>query len=275
MAEVLHMVTHVSRKLISWRWIRYSLLYMALLNLAQPSVRAGYLIDPAGGNVLFNDSTDYDDNVVSRPIGFTASFYGQSFSSIYVSTNGNLNFSGTNSWTNAGLPNTTAMIAPLWDDLFIYAGSGESIIESAVPGQYYAVTWDVSQFNNSPPRYQFQTVIFGADTTIGSTQFLQNDIVFAYQRVDANFSSNSATVGLNRGDGSLFATLPGLNNGDLTNANVGLLPTGPGQVALLRYSGGNYQASIVNVPEPSSFALIGLGLVAVAVYRKKMGNSTP
>lgn len=245
------------------------LLLMALSPALQTGAWAGYLINPAGGTVLFNDSVTLDDVVVNRPIGFTGSFYGVSFSSIYVSTNGNLNFSGTTAWTNSGLPNSIAMIAPLWDDLEIFAGTGQSIVESAVPGQYYAVTWDISQYNNTLPRYQFQTVIFGADTMIGGMQFLQNDIVFAYQRVDAVFNNNSATVGLNAGDGVNFNSLPGMANGNLSDANVGLLPVGAGQVALMRYSGGSYQSSIVNVPEPSSFALIGLGLAAMAVYRRK------
>ena len=78
---------------------RNTLLSIALCSFFQSGVKAAYLINPAGGTVLFNDSTNYDDEVVSRSIGFTASFYGQSFSSITVSTNGNLNFSGTASYT--------------------------------------------------------------------------------------------------------------------------------------------------------------------------------
>lgn len=209
------------------RMIHKLLLLMALSPALQTGAWAGYLINPAGGTVLFNDSVTLDDVVVNRPIGFTGSFYGVSFSSIYVSTNGNLNFSGTTAYTNSGLPNSIAMIAPLWDDLEIFAGTGQSIVESAVPGQYYAVTWDISQYNNTLPRYQFQTVIFGADTMIGGMQFLQNDIVFAYQRVDAVFNNNSATVGLNAGDGVNFTSLPGMANGNLSDANVGLLPVGP------------------------------------------------
>lgn len=253
----------------SGRVWRNLFIYIALCICFQSGAKAEYLINPAGGTWLFTDSTDHDDEVVSRSIGFTASFYGQSFSSITVSTNGNLNFSGTASYTNYGFPAATAMIAPLWDDLYIFAGSGESILETALAGQYYAVTWDVSQFSYAVPSFQFQTVIFGADTNISGYNFLQNDIVFAYQRIDANFRGNSATIGLNAGNGIQFATLPGLINGNITDSDAGLLPTGAGQFMLMRYDGTGYQTSIVNVPEPSSFVIFGLGLGAVAIYRNK------
>ena len=273
MSQIIHTPNPTKSSAIAWRFICNSLLCLTLCNISQTAAKAGYLIDPVSGTVLFNDSTNYDDEVVSRSIGFTASFYGQSFTSITVSTNGNLNFSGTASYTNSGFPNSTAMIAPLWDDLYIFAGTGESIVENAVAGQYYAVTWDVSQYSYAVPSYQFQTVIFGADTNISGYNFLQNDIVFAYQRIDANFRGNSATIGLNAGDGIQFATLPGLINGNITDAEAGLLPTGAGQFTLMRYDGTGYQTSIVNVPEPSSFVLFGLGLGAVAIYRKKRGRT--
>ena len=247
----------------------------AVIAAAQP-VSAGYLIDPTGGTVLWGDSVDVDDQTVRRSLGFTASLFGVPFTEVDVSTNGNLNFSASAEFTNSAFPTSTPMIAPLWDDLYIFAGTGEKITEKAVAGQYYSVTWDVSQFSNNVPRFQFQVVLFGGTTTIGGTTFLPDDIVFAYQRVDADFYGSNATVGLNAGDGT-FSTLPSLVGAGayLGDAQTSLLPTAPGSVLLARYDGSGYGGSlataVVELPEPSTWAmgLVGLASIAWGAARKR------
>jgi len=243
-----------------------------LLAADETPATAGYLIDPSGGTVLWDDSFNVDDQTVHRPLGFTASLFGTPFTEVDVSTNGNLNFSNSNSWTNQAFPTGAPMIAPLWDDLYIYAGTGQKITEKAAAGQYYSVTWDVSQFSNNLPKFQFQVVLFGGTTSIGGNTFLPNDIVFAYQRVDADFRAGDASVGLNKGDGT-FSTLPNVvgSGGLLGNSQAGLLPTAPGSVLLARYDGSGYVGSLTTavVPEPGTciLALVGLGCAGFTVSR--------
>lgn len=249
-------------------------LILAALLVVNTPVKAGYLIDPSGGTVIFNDSTDIDDNTINVPVGFSASFYGTAFTSVDVSTNGNLNFSASNSWTNSAFPNSLAMIAPLWDDHFIYQGSGQNIVESASAPNYFAVTWNVSQYNNTFPKFQFQVVLFGAATSISGFDFQEGDIAFAYQYIDPVFRNGDATVGLNSGNNS-FATIPGLTDGIITDSQAGLLPTGSGQFALFRYDpqSGNYNSSIETVPEPAALASLATGLISIGFYRQRRRQS--
>jgi formylglycine-generating enzyme required for sulfatase activity len=248
---------------------------VAAMAAATRPANAGYLIDPTGGTVLWGDSTDVDDITQSRPLGFTFNFFGAAFSDVDVSTNGNLNFSDFTAWTNAGFPYSTAMIAPLWDDLYIFQGSGQKITEKSVAGQYYSVTWDVSQFSNSVPRYQFQVVLFGGTTSINGTTYLPDDIVFAYQRVDADFYDGNATVGLNKGDGT-FATLPDVESsgGLLGNSQADLLPTASQLLLLARPDGsGDYGGAFVTaVPEPSTWVLCVGGLACAAWGAMRRGG---
>lgn len=240
-------------------------LAVAILLLASHNALAGYLIDPTGGTVLFDSTVPHDDETVTRPIGFTGQFFGNSYSSVDVSTNGNLNFSGFQGYTNYSLGNSPAMIAPLWNDLQIYQGSGQKIVEKAVAGQYYSVTWDIASFQNSAARYQFQAVLFSGSSLIGGTAFLPNDIAFAYQRIDPFFASGNATVGLSDGTGE-YATLSSLlPDGVLTAADTSLLPTGANQFLLARWDGSGYTASVATVPEPSTWALGVLGIVCGAL----------
>jgi hypothetical protein len=167
------------------------------------------------------------------------------------------------------------MIAPLWDDLYIFQGSGQKITEKSVAGQYYSVTWDVSQFSNSVPRYQFQVVLFGGTTSINGTTYLPDDIVFAYQRVDADFYGGNATVGLNKGDGT-FATLPDVESsgGLLGNSQADLLPTASQLLLLARPDGsGDYGGAFVTaVPEPSTWVLCVGGLACAAWGAMRRGG---
>ncbi|MER3545832.1 MAG: hypothetical protein C4311_14885, partial [Chloroflexota bacterium] len=60
------------------------------------------------------------DQVVTIPIGFTFYFYGAPFTSVNVSSNGNLQFTTSNpAYNNTCLPDGAMglLIAPFWDDL--------------------------------------------------------------------------------------------------------------------------------------------------------------
>lgn len=244
--------------------------------------RADFLINPSvPRTVIFDSSQDADDEVVPNvPLGFNFNFYGETRSHIDISTNGNLNFSNSDVYTNPQLPANMLVIAPLWDDHYIYSGSGQSIY-SQTGNTFFSVTWDVSQFDDTQPLFQFQATIFGADTTIGNFQFLKDDIVFSYNLVTPNFYGNNATVGLTWVDtlgipsDPRFASLPGDADGFISDAQVGLLPTGPGDAILFRVNGNNYDSSIIHVspvPEPTSMGILSaasVGAIGMRMWRRK------
>src|SRR5215213_9970309 len=197
------------------------------------------LVDPTGGTALINDSKGADDEVqTGRALGFEFSFFGgadEPVTQVDVSSNGNLNFSADTSFANAALPSAVARISPLWDDLEIVPGSGDSVVEKIDPGAYYSVTWTAHQRRNLLSRHVFQVVIFGRAVRIGQLSFRANDVVFAYREIGLEFDKANATIGLDAGDAvdgeGSFATAP------LLTATRGLAPSGLG-AALLQLSGG-------------------------------------
>ena len=74
---------------------------------------------------------------------------------------------------------------------------------------------------SSALRNTFQTVWFGADVNLNGFAFKRNDIAFSYLSVAGGFNdrydSPGATVGLDNGDGFNYATLPGTDDGVVTN----------------------------------------------------------
>src|SRR5262249_42904656 len=108
--------------------------------------------------------------------GFTFRLYGQTYNTLFFSSNGLITFgSGTTSFTPADLTSspTQATIAPFWDDLFI-SGASDSGVYWQVLGsgasQRLVIEWyHVSFFDGSPRAggLTFEAVL-GAD---GSVQF--------------------------------------------------------------------------------------------------------
>lgn len=245
------------------------------------SAHASLYVDPAGGQVLFSDSVGRDDfPVMSRTLDFEFRFFGVARSSVGVSINGNLNFSGDPEWNNGPLsssgtvPSTRARIAPLWDDLAIGLNSGARIIESRAP-EYYAVTWDrVGVFaDNQADRMTFQAILFNGPVQLLGQDFLKGDIVFAYERIEGSFHNGNATVGLDSGDGARVRLFPGSPaNGVIPDSQKGLLPL-DGYILFRDDGAGGYNASVVRVvPEPGLGSLMmvaGAGLAGLGWARRR------
>ena len=212
---------------------------------------ADLLIDPTGGTSLIFSDPDNSART-GRSLGFTGQFFGLDKTTVDISTNGNLNFTGNLSFADGTFPRSTARIAPLWDDLTLNdSSSGVTpgvIVEKVSSGVYYSVTWEnVYRTTSLNPNKidTFQAVWFGAATTIGAFTFQKNDLAFAYQMVNADFDSGAATVGVNKGSDNAAAILPGSANGVITAATKNLLPLAPGQFVLFRDNGaGGYIASM-------------------------------
>jgi len=245
---------------------------------------ADLLIDPTGGTVIFDDSSNFDDAVsISRPLNFTFNFFDIPISAVDVSTNGHLNFIGDADFFNVPMPDPfmIARISPLWDDLIINAGNGAFIIEKGEPGVFYSVTWvnmevlyAESGNSSGTARQTFQAVLIGAPTTIRGYSFVPGDIVFSYEFVDAAFADDlgaiGATVGLDKGDGLTFIPLPGDDDGLITNAQKNLLPTGVGAWIVFRPNGmGSYNAFVTPEPSLAILLMVGLGLTVTWRYKRK------
>jgi len=147
-----------------------------------------------------------DDQSVNMLIGFSFSFYGNAYTSLWVSSNGFLTFSssGSTEYSNDPIPDTDTpndLIAPFWDDL--YPPLGGAIYyetQGMAPNRQFIVEWyDITHISDDgTPRshYTFEAILYEGS----------NEIKFQYKSMINGTGSyadgRSATVGIENTDGS-------------------------------------------------------------------------
>ena len=100
---------------------------------------------------------------VTLPFPFT--FYGQTYSTAHVATNGFINFLAPNtSLTNVAIPSTAlpnAGIYPFWDDLFVDASASvRSELLGTAPNRAFVIEWrNVRFFNDLVRRVDFEVIL--------------------------------------------------------------------------------------------------------------------
>lgn len=147
-----------------------------------------------------------DDNVVGPfPIGFTFSFYGQTKTDFYISSNGFLSFSGdTSNLSNVAIPDVNQpndMIAWYWRDM--------DPISTTTPANnarvyYENITYDGAnallvtflnyhEYPGEDPGYLDAQIIIQQN----------GNIVIQYETVDPSLETNDGTIGIENSDGSI------------------------------------------------------------------------
>jgi subtilisin family serine protease len=159
-------------------------------------------IDPAGMTAIVLG----DDQVSpAQPLPFPFTFYGQTYTNLYVGSNGLLGFAnaGMTKFVNADIPSADTpnnMLYPFWDDL--YPPGGGSILIGTVgtaPNRSVVVSWvGLPHFGyTNTVTFTFQAILNEAG----------NDIVFQYQDVqpaDSRYGRGlSATIGVEDGTGAV------------------------------------------------------------------------
>lgn len=134
--------------------------------------------------------SDDDHEIVNMPFSFP--FYGETYNSVGVNSNGALNFGGSR-WTTFGngcMPSTSSsmMIAPFWDDLNPASG-GEVLWEVRGTGdqQRLIVEWDAVPRYGTSEFQTFQVVLFASG-------------VIEYRYETMTNTGASATVGIQNGN---------------------------------------------------------------------------
>ena len=150
--------------------------------------------------------------------GSTFTFYGNSYTSLFVSSNGLVTFgSGTTSYLNSDLTSRPpqAAIAPLWSDWIKL--SGTPMLLGKFDGDQLILEWnDVKHFispNVQSPRGVTFQVVFTLNTGQGP-----GDIVFNYLNLDTgdrNAEGATSTIGVKaagtQGDNRLLVSFNGLS----------------------------------------------------------------
>ncbi len=135
----------------------------------------------------------HDDEAVYGPfdLGFNFGYYGNSFDSVKVSTNGWLSFtSGSLVWTNQGIPDSSQpnnLLAAFWDDLNP-SRSGDIYYHADAANNRFIVQYEAVRNWESSTNETFQ-IILNADGTI----------VYQYETVG---NPNFCTVGIENADGT-------------------------------------------------------------------------
>ena len=126
------------------------------------------------------------DDATSAPVtmGMDFPFYGSSFNSLRVCTNGFLSFTdASTAYSNQGLPNTGApanLVAPLWDDLNF--GSAQ-LAYTYFDGTRFIVSWvGVPHYSTGGP-YTFQAILYPTGE-------------IRYQYLSVAEPTNSLTIGI-------------------------------------------------------------------------------
>ncbi len=165
---------------------KYSLITIKFLQNYTMNVGYSYTwIDASGGTELVL----YDDDFAAIPLRFGFTFYDQTFSTVYLCSNGYLSFYDTSPYQYSNIPFPSGdpshyyMIAPFWDD--IYPSSGGHIYVQSF-GTYWVAEW--------------QDIYHISSNLIGSFQVVlheNGDIIFNYDYI--SYIEYGYTCGLNLG----------------------------------------------------------------------------
>jgi hypothetical protein len=166
-----------------------------------------------------------DDEVGQVELPFAFPFYGGSYGSAWLDTNGRLTFKpATESvFWNEGLPSpddSDLALYPFWDDLIVdEQASVRTAVTGTAPNRTFVVEWrNVTAYDDETARLSFQAQL-GEDGTV----------VFAYQDVTAGHETETggwAVVGVENGAGTRAAVYANREHKIASGTGVTFTPTG-------------------------------------------------
>lgn len=221
------------------------------LTTVPPSTPASnYVITTSAGNSIVPGTTLVpgsrgDDLTVPITLPFTYNVYGTGYNSLRVSSNGNIQFSGTGNATFTNvcpLPSTVNLGAPFfmaqWDDLRTDINPGDGIFTSVsgvAPNRIFNIEWRGTLFSvggtiNFEARLfeglQRVDFIYGTNTNNGSSASIGVQGAAAPTTLFTSFSCNTASLssGLR-----VSLELPSLNicNGNIVRMDASAVPGAP------------------------------------------------
>jgi subtilisin family serine protease len=190
-----------------------------------------------------------DDASTTVTLPFQFTFYGQTYGTAHVSTNGSLNFLTPNAtFFNSPIPSTggpNAAIYPYWDDLYVdSSASVRSQLFGSAPSRTFVIEWrNVAFFGDFSRRVDFEVILHENGRVQTEYRNIDND---------DREKGNSATIGIENESGTValqysfneatigdpaFAVLyrlppNGFVEGTVTNANDHLAVSGANVRAL-------------------------------------------
>jgi len=141
-----------------------------------------------------------DDSAVTLTLPFSFTYYGTTYTSVNVSTNGNIHFGPrSTAYSNTCLPTTSgplAMIAPFWDDLYVDASAHvDQATTGTAPNRIFTIEWyNVRPYSNDGSRMTFEVQLY---ETTNNIQVIYNSLT------GASAQGQSATAGIQNGSGTI------------------------------------------------------------------------
>ncbi len=138
------------------------------------------------------------DDAISAAVnlGFNFPFYGGSFGSVRIASNGFLTFTDTSApYANQALPNSggvTNMVAPMWDDLNL---TGAAAVYTYNDGGRFIIAWvDVPHYSGSGSgTYTFEAILYPS----GEIKYQYLSLVGDINSATVGIQNAAETVGLN------------------------------------------------------------------------------
>jgi filamentous hemagglutinin family protein len=158
---------------------------------------------------------DDESFAYTLPFGFT--YYGVTYTTMYVSSNGIITFGG-GAWqyinSSSGLiagVNGLPTIAPSWSDWVTYSHLGKDIYIHQPSANTLAVRWDVAHYRDNDHKADFEAVL----SQLGY-------ISFNYGAATAMVPDYTATIGVSKGDGIHYTLSAFDNPTDMNNLSSSL-----------------------------------------------------
>ncbi|MGQ9465932.1 MAG: C25 family cysteine peptidase, partial [bacterium] len=157
-------------------------------------------IAPPGPGIIVNEITDEDADTVTYPLPFAFPYYGASYSTVGLCSNGFLELGGSTYrfGDNTSIPSTGGprrLLAPFWDDLDPRqepTGYGEIYYYNDTTNHRWIIEYkDCAHYGNTSTRETFQIILL--DPQYYQTPTGDGEILFLYNTV-ANADEN--TVGI-------------------------------------------------------------------------------
>ena len=246
-------------------------------------VTAGGMLSVGNVQAFGAQNFHVDDSYFSYTLPFAFDFYGTSYTTAYISSNGVIFFgSGSGDYTNSTASMALyRMVAPAWNDWVTYTAPQDVYITDAAGG--LTVRWNVAAYANGSLLAQFEATLgrnnnitfnygpanssFAGDVTIGlSNQSAASTLVSQLMSVPS-FSMNrlnSTTFSYNAGSGSYTeAVSAGSNWVNAVDVGIGG-PTSAGVLSALRnatLSAGNSIALTGSLTASNNLAVAAGGTV--------------
>ncbi|MFC1996194.1 nidogen-like domain-containing protein [Chloroflexota bacterium] len=155
--------------------------------------------DATGGTKITFPSRDDDYYKIS--LGFNFPFYENTYSNLFVSTNGIITFGqASDAFENRVIPRDTLpnnFIAPFWDDLIFTSSDGQAYYKKGenANGKYIVIEWNgISRLETPKKKLIFEVILYE-----------NGDIRFQYKKLEGPLDQSTVGIEDEHGvDGSLY-----------------------------------------------------------------------